>query len=111
MITIKEFEKKSGIRFNLNMSGKMAGVNCLSTSNLVNPFCMQESADLKARIAKAEEDAPPVERNLEPLEQLLSVNFRSSYEQLDAEHKRRLWRSAIKEIIVEKNDVKGVIFL
>ena len=38
-MTIKEFEKFSGIRFNLNMSGKMAGVKCLSTSNLVNPFC------------------------------------------------------------------------
>ena len=38
-MTIKEFEKFSGIRFNLNMSGKMAGVNCLSTSNLANPFC------------------------------------------------------------------------
>lgn len=38
-MTIKEFEKATGIRFNLNMSGKMAGVKCLSTSNLVNPFC------------------------------------------------------------------------
>ena len=39
-MTIKEFERVSGIRFNLNMSGKMAGVNCLSTSNLVNPYCI-----------------------------------------------------------------------
>lgn len=38
-MNIKEFEKATGIRFNLNMSGKMAGVNCLSTSNLCNPFC------------------------------------------------------------------------
>lgn len=39
MLAMKEFEKNTGIRFNTNMSGKMAGVNCLSTSNLVNPFC------------------------------------------------------------------------
>lgn len=39
MRTMKEFEQVTGIRFNMNMSGKMAGVNCLSTSNLVNPFC------------------------------------------------------------------------
>lgn len=36
---IKAFEKKYGIRFNLNMSGKMADIKCLSTSNLCNPFC------------------------------------------------------------------------
>lgn len=39
MITMKQFEKETGIRFNMNMSGKMEGVNCLSTSNLGNPFC------------------------------------------------------------------------
>lgn len=45
MITMKDFEKKTGIRFNMNMSGKMAGVNCLSTSNLVNPFCAARKKD------------------------------------------------------------------
>lgn len=39
MITIKDFEKATGIRFNSNMSGKMAGITCLSTSVLCNPFC------------------------------------------------------------------------
>lgn len=39
-MNMKEFERVSGIRFNMNMSGKMAGVNCLSTSNLVNPYCI-----------------------------------------------------------------------
>lgn len=39
MITMKEFEKTTGIRFNSNMSGKMAGITCLSTSVLCNPFC------------------------------------------------------------------------
>lgn len=45
MITMKEFEKRTGIRFNTNMSGKMAGVNCLSTSNLINPFCAARKKD------------------------------------------------------------------
>lgn len=39
MITIKDFEKTTGIRFNCNMSGKMTGITCLSTSVLCNPFC------------------------------------------------------------------------
>ena len=45
MITMKQFEKETGIKFNMNMSGKMAGVNCLSTSNLVNPFCIARKKD------------------------------------------------------------------
>lgn len=42
---MKEFEKATGIRFNMNMSGKMSGVNCLSTSNLANPFCAARKKD------------------------------------------------------------------
>ena len=45
MITMKEFEKATGVRFNVNMSGKMAGVNCLSTSNLCNPYCAARKKD------------------------------------------------------------------
>ena len=45
MITMKEFEKATGIRFNTNMSGKMSGINCLSTSNLCNPFCAARKKD------------------------------------------------------------------
>lgn len=45
MITMKEFERRTGIRFNMNMSGKMSGINCLSTSNLCNPFCAARKSD------------------------------------------------------------------
>lgn len=39
MLSIKAFEKSTGVRFNCNMSGKMSGITCLSTSVLCNPFC------------------------------------------------------------------------
>lgn len=39
MKTIQQFEKETGIKFNKNMSGKMEGITCLSTSNLCNRFC------------------------------------------------------------------------
>ena len=42
---MKEFERRTGIRFNTNMSGKMSGINCLSTSNLVNPYCIARKKD------------------------------------------------------------------
>lgn len=57
MRTIKEFEKETGIRFNLNMSGKMAGVNCLSTSNLVNPFCAARKKDPNSICSKCYADS------------------------------------------------------
>ena len=71
---------------------------------------LAEAAELKAAIAKAENDAPPVERDLEPLKQFLDKDFRETYEKLNLEDRRRLWRSVIKEIVVEKNDVKDIIF-
>lgn len=39
MKSIQQFEKETGIKFNKNMSGKMEGITCLSTSNLCNKFC------------------------------------------------------------------------
>ena len=71
---------------------------------------VRESTEIKELIAKAEEDAPLVERDLEPLKQFLSKDFRTAYEKLDPENRRLIWRGVIKEIIVEKNDVKRVIF-
>ena len=71
---------------------------------------LQESASLKELIAKAENDAPPPERDLTHLKAFLTTDFRERYESLSPEDRRRLWRSIIKEIQVEKTDVKRVIF-
>ena len=45
MKTIQQFEKETGIRFNKNMSAKMEGITCLSTSNLCNKFCAARKND------------------------------------------------------------------
>ncbi len=71
---------------------------------------LQEDAEIKALIAKAESEAPPPERDIEPLRELLNTDFTSIYLTLDAEDKRRFWRSMIKEIRVEGLHVKDVIF-
>ena len=42
MKSIQQFEKETGIKFNKNMSGKMEGITCLSTSN---PFCEARKKD------------------------------------------------------------------
>lgn len=45
MLSITQFEKLTGIKFNKNMSGKMEGITCLSTSNLCNRFCAARKND------------------------------------------------------------------
>lgn len=74
---------------------------------------LAEAAELKARIAKAEAETAPeaAERDLSKLQELLEVDFRSLYETLDAEDRRRFWRGLIKEIHVDGPDVVGVDFL
>lgn len=71
---------------------------------------LQEDGEIKALIAKAESEAPPPERDLEPLRETLNSDFESIYLTLEPEDKRRFWRSIIKEIQVEELNVKDVIF-
>lgn len=72
---------------------------------------LQESAEIKALIAKSESEDSPVERDLEPLKKLLETDFRGLYDVMTEENKRRFWRGIIKEIHVEGRDIKEVIFL
>lgn len=72
---------------------------------------LQEQADIKALIEKAENEAPPAPRDMTPLKKILETDFRALYNTLDRKDKRRFWRSIIQRIEVEGNDVKEVIFL
>lgn len=45
MLTLKAFEKETGIRFTADHSGKMSGMISLSTSPLVNPVCQKRAQD------------------------------------------------------------------
>ena len=72
---------------------------------------IKESNELKALIAKAEEEQPQeAPRNLDLLKNFLQTDFQELYPQLDRENKRAFWRGFIKEILVEGNDVVGVKF-
>ena len=71
---------------------------------------LQEDAELKALIKKAEQDAPPPERDITALKELLTTDFEEIYKTFDQEDKRRFWRSIIKEIKVNGLEVKDVIF-
>ena len=72
---------------------------------------LREQAEIKALIAKAEDETPPAPRDLTPLKEILEIDFRTHYNDMNREERRRFWRSIIKHIVVEGNDVKDVIFL
>lgn len=71
---------------------------------------MKESNEIKALIEKAELDAPPIEKDIEPLQAILETDFREIYKTFKPEEKKRFWRGLIKEIVLEDNKVKEVIF-
>lgn len=45
IITIRSFEKETGIHFTINHTGKMEGMQSLSTSCVCNPVCIARMKD------------------------------------------------------------------
>ena len=78
--------------------------------NIPDEQYLKDDAELKALIAKAESEAPPAPRDVEPLKELLETDFRSVYEMLNDEEKQRFWQQLIKEIKLENKQVVDVIF-
>lgn len=74
---------------------------------------IRESKELNAAIKKAQEDIPsdPNDRDLSKLKEILETNFKTIYNTLDLEEKRRFWRSILKEIHIEGNEVVDITFI
>lgn len=78
--------------------------------NISDEDYLKDDAEIKALIAKAESEAPPPERDIDPLREILKTDFEGIYKALDREEKRRFWRGLIKEIKVDGLDIVDVIF-
>jgi DNA invertase Pin-like site-specific DNA recombinase len=78
--------------------------------NVPDDQYLKEDAELKALIAKAEADAPPPPRSVEPLKELLETDFESLYCTFTEEEKQRFWQGLIKEIEIDGKKIKNVIF-
>ena len=72
---------------------------------------LAQSSELKALIEKATLESSEIERDITPLQGVLKMDLIPTYEAMSEEDKRRFWRAIIKEIHVEGNEVKGVVFL
>lgn len=73
-----------------------------------------ETKEINEMILKAEAEAKedPAERDLAPLQSVLKSDFRSIYQDLSLEDKRRFWRSLINEIkLDEDGQIISVDFL
>ena len=79
--------------------------------NLDDADYLAQDAEIKALIAKAEKEAPPPDRDVEPLREILDTDFESLYKTFTQEEKRRFWRGIIKEIHMDGKDITGVTFL
>ena len=78
--------------------------------NIADDEYLRQDAEIKGLIAIAENEAPPPERDLEPLKKLLDTELESVYSSLDIENKRRFWRDIIREIKLDDNKVDSVVF-
>lgn len=79
--------------------------------NVSDDDYLKEDAELKALIAKAENEAPPPERDVEPLREILNVDFEKIYLTFTQEEKRRFWRGIVKEIVFDGKAIVDVKFL
>jgi len=78
--------------------------------NIPDDEYLRDDAEIKALIALAENEAPPPEKDIEPIRKLLNTDVKDIYSTLDAEEKRRFWRSIIKEIRLDENQISSVVF-
>lgn len=79
--------------------------------NIPDAEYLRDDAELKALIAKAENEQPPAPRDITPLKELLEIDFHSLYDTFTDEEKQRFWQGLIKEIKLEGKTIKNVIFL
>ena len=79
--------------------------------NISDEDYLNDDADLKAQIAKAESELPPPEKDMEPLKELLKTDFEGIYKTLEPEEKRRFWRGIIKQIHLKDRQIVDITFL
>lgn len=79
--------------------------------NVSDDEYLKEDAELKALIAKAEAEAPPPPRDIEPLKKLLETDVHELYQMMTEEEKQQFWLRTVKEIIIENNNVADAKFL
>jgi DNA invertase Pin-like site-specific DNA recombinase len=82
--------------------------------NMSDDEYLEESKEINQMIVKAEAEAKedPAEKDVSALKVVMETDFRSIYEELSPEDRRRFWRSIIEEIYLDMDgNVISVDFL
>ena len=97
-----------------NIAGLRERLRTLNTAymagNKTDEEYVAESIEIKALIANAEQEAPFPERDLSHLKELLNDDILTKYSSLGREEKRAFWRTIIKEIKLDDNQIADVVF-
>ena len=114
-IAAVELEQKNRIvKPKYKLAGLKEQLRTLNASymagNKTDEEYISEGNKLKKQIKEAEEEAPPPERDLTPLKELLASDFKTIYESLNIEEKRTFWRNTIEEIEIHDNRITNVVF-
>jgi len=113
-ITSYEAEAARKVKPKYNIAALRERMRTLTESymagNKTDDEYVNESIEIKGLIAKAAQEAPSQERDLTPLKKLLDDEFFDVYFTLEKEEKREIWRTIIKEIKLEDNQISDVVF-
>ena len=111
-VAAKEKRRKPKVHDLVALNEQLRRLNVIFISgNIDDVEYSKETARLKSEIAKAkqsEADDKPV--NLDRLKAFCETDFLATYDSLDKQDQRRIWRSILEEIYVEGTSVTGVKF-
>ena len=106
--------KKKPKKLSVKLREQLRRVNVsFIAGNMTDEEYLADTKALNEQIKKAEQEEQNevAERDVEHLKELLSTDFRTIYDMLDREDKRRFWRTLIKQIhLTEEAKVKSVDF-
>lgn len=105
-------EKKSKAHDIAKLTEKMRRLNMIYMAGNIDDdeyAAQTEKLKLQLDAAKEEEkdERPP---DLEVLKEFLKSDFEEIYQTLDDEDKRRMWRSIVSEIHVNKGEITNIVF-
>jgi hypothetical protein len=102
--------KKSEVE---KLSEKLRRTNvAFFAGNMTDEEYAEQTADIKAQIAKAQAEEAKVEKpvDTEAVKAFLATDFEGMYETLTKEERRSLWRSIIDEIVLDGTEPVGIKF-
>lgn len=109
-ITAKENKKPQAEKARIR--AKLRKLKELYVNDLIDLKEYKKDYDAYTKKLEQLEEAPAPGANVEKINAFLAKDFKSTYDDLDREEKRTLWRSVIKAIyITEDKDVQPPVFL